>query len=192
MQSMKVKLHPSHCQHEGQIWASHLASQMPPMAEDCKCPSHFYCRQMEAIGRGGQEAQGNTSCRAATEDPVRLLPSFSPSVVFQSQISLFKEKKSLPGLQGPRELQAWSISSLTPLPNGFSSHFFFSPHSLQSEYFASSHTCLRWGTPSISADPSQALCLGPLLSSHGHAAPHPSCICFISKRRDKHQRTKDI
>lgn len=42
---------------KGQIWASHLTLQISPKAEACKCPSHFYSREMEAIRRGGQEAK---------------------------------------------------------------------------------------------------------------------------------------
>lgn len=75
---------------KGQIWASHLTLQISPKAEACKCPSHFYSREMEAIRRGGQEAK-ETGCRAATEGPVRLLFSFSPT-----DISL------------NRDLQLWS------------------------------------------------------------------------------------
>lgn len=66
---------------------------------------------------------------------------------------------------------------------------FLFPHSLQSEHFVSFQTCLCWGKQLGPAKP----CAWALFFHHmATLPPHPLCICFINKCRDKHQRTKDI
>lgn len=146
------------CDYVGQLLGTHWLLALSPHTQEEK--------SMGTMGNPGEHLL--TAPPSTMLHPMASSKGCSPQLPF-----LWSTSTTVPrGLQAQREPQAWSTSSLTPLLCGCSLHFPSLPFPFPS-LTAERAFCFISNLPLLrqAAGPSQALCLGPLLSPHGHTAP---------------------